>query len=68
MSFSGGLESTPHLVTLDTEAATKRIVPIPRWIDMAARGWYSGDSHVHLHTGGPIDVTITQAPARRCPG
>jgi hypothetical protein len=31
------------------------------WIDMAARGWYSGDSHVHLHTGGPIDVTVAKA-------
>jgi hypothetical protein len=28
---------------------------------MAARGWYSGDSHVHLHTGGPIDVTVADA-------
>jgi hypothetical protein len=22
-------------------------VPLRRWIDMAARGWYSGDTHVH---------------------
>jgi hypothetical protein len=28
---------------------------------MAAQGWYSGDSHVHLHTGGPITVTISDA-------
>ena len=26
-----------------------------------ARGWYSGDSHVHLHTGGPIDVKVQDA-------
>jgi TolB protein len=36
-------------------------VQMHHWIDMAARGWYSGDSHVHLHTGGPINVKVADA-------
>ena len=23
-------------------------VPLPRWIDMPSKGWYSGDDHVHM--------------------
>jgi hypothetical protein len=61
MSVSGGIESIPQTVTLDGDRAVELTVPMPRWIDMAARGWYSGDSHVHLHTGGPIDVTVADA-------
>ena len=48
-------------MTLDAETATELTVPMQPWIDMAARGWYSGDSHVHLHTGGPIEVTVADA-------
>ncbi len=61
MNVSGGLETIPQVVTVDAEAATELTVPMQPWIDMAARGWYSGDSHVHLHTGGPIDVTVASA-------
>ena len=61
MNVSGGLETIPQTVTVDSGAATELIVKIQPWVDMAARGWYSGDSHVHLHTGGPIDVTIANA-------
>ncbi len=28
---------------------------------LAEQGWYSGDSHIHLHTGGPIKVEIADA-------
>ena len=61
MNVSGGLETIPQTVTVDAEAATELTVQMQPWIDMAARGWYSGDSHVHLHTGGPIDVTVADA-------
>src|SRR4051794_16220906 len=61
MNVSGGLETIPQVVTVDAEAATELTVPFQHWVDMAARGWYSGDSRVHLHTGGPIDVTIANA-------
>jgi hypothetical protein len=61
MTVSGGLETIPQTVTVDAGADTELAVPMPHWIDLAARGWYSGDSHVHLHTGGPIDVTVADA-------
>jgi TolB protein len=61
MSISGGLETIPQTLTVDADAATELAVPVLHWVDVAARGWYSGDSHVHLHTGGPIDVTVANA-------
>jgi len=61
MKVSGGLETIPQTITVDAEAATELTVPMQHWIDMAARGWYSGDSHVHLHTGGPIHVAVADA-------
>ena len=61
MEFRGGIEAIPQTVTIDADGATELTIPMRPWIDMAARGWYSGDSHVHLHTGGPIDVTVADA-------
>src|SRR5262249_49349592 len=61
MSVSGGIETIPQTVSLDAGTAVELTVPVLRWIDMAARGWYSGDSHVHLHTGGPIQATVADA-------
>src|SRR5262245_8499480 len=61
MNVSGGLETIPQTVTVDAEVATELTVQMQHWVDMAARGWYSGDSHVHLHTGGPIGVTVADA-------
>lgn len=61
LNISGGLETIPQTVVVDAAAATELTVHLQSWIDMAARGWYSGDSHVHLHTGGPIDVTTANA-------
>jgi TolB protein len=61
MTVSGGVETIPQAVSLEAEAAAELTVPMLRWIDMAGRGWYSGDSHVHLHTGGPIEVTAADA-------
>src|SRR4051794_23714717 len=61
MRVSGGIESIPRTVSLDSGTAAELTVPVLRWTDMAARGWYSGDSHVHLHTGGPIAVTVADA-------
>jgi hypothetical protein len=61
MSVGGGIETIPQTVSLDAGKAAELTVPMPRWVDMAARGWYSGDSHVHLHTGGPIEVTVADA-------
>jgi TolB protein len=61
--FNGGIETIPQTVTLDAGSTTELTVPMKPWVNMAARGWYSGDSHVHLHTGGPIEVTVGDALA-----
>ena len=61
LNFSGGIETIPQTVTVDAGTTTELTVQMQQWIDMAARGWYSGDSHVHLHTGGPIEVTVANA-------
>ena len=61
LNVSGGMETIPQTVTLDAGTTPELTVHVKPWIDMAARGWYSGDSHVHLHTGGPINVTVADA-------
>ena len=64
LNISGGIEVIPQTVSLDAGATTELTVQLPRWIDMTVRGWYSGDSHVHLHTGGPIEVTPADCAGR----
>lgn len=59
--FSGGLETVPQVLLVDVRAAANLEVRLRPWISMASRGWYSGDSHVHLHTGGPLSVTVADA-------
>lgn len=61
LNFSGGIETIPQTVLLEADGDVELTVPIQRWVDMAARGWYSGDSHIHLHTGGPIAVSPADA-------
>ncbi|MDA1231817.1 MAG: CehA/McbA family metallohydrolase [Planctomycetota bacterium] len=58
---SGGLEYMPQTVPLNVTADAELTIEMQPWINMASRGWYSGDSHVHLHTGGKIGVTIDDA-------
>ena len=59
--ISGGMEYVPQRLLLDVASDTQLDVYMRPWIDMASRGWYSGDSHVHLHTGGPINVSVADA-------
>jgi hypothetical protein len=44
-----GPEWESHAETIEVQSGTTRTVEIAlsRWIDMNARGWYSGDLHVH---------------------
>jgi hypothetical protein len=43
-----GKEYLPQSVTVDLGTAPLRIeLKLKRWINLAARGWYSGDGHVH---------------------
>ena len=63
LTVNGGVETIPQTTTVDAGSTTELVVHMKQWVDMAARGWYSGDSHVHLHTGGPIEVTVADALA-----
>lgn len=58
---SGGLEHRAQTVSLNVRADAEVTIEMQPWINMASRGWYSGDSHVHLHTGGKIGATIDDA-------
>lgn len=67
-------------VTVGTESVELEL-PLSRWIDMPARGWYSGDTHVHrkleempnvmlaedLHVTFPLTYWVREAyqPATR---
>jgi hypothetical protein len=61
LTFGGGVESIPQAVTVDAGADAELTVRLPSWIDLPARGWYAGDSHVHVQTGGPIATTAADA-------
>lgn len=61
LEFFGGLEVVPQQVVVDSSEATELTVDLRSWSDLSAEGWYAGDSHVHLHTGGPLQVTANEA-------
>lgn len=60
-SFSRGLETVPRRISVDCRSDLELEVRLDPWTRLATRGWYSGDSHVHLHTGGPLNVTVNDA-------
>ncbi|MBN1422834.1 MAG: CehA/McbA family metallohydrolase [Planctomycetes bacterium] len=48
ISVERGKEYAPASIAVELGADPVRLtIPLRRWIDMAARGWYSGDTHVH---------------------
>ncbi len=54
LSVSKGLEHTPVERELTvTDAPRVENVTLTRWVDMAARGWISGDGHVHIERPSP---------------
>ncbi len=49
VDIARGFEYTPLRAKVRIEPGQQRLeLRIKRWIDMNARGWYSGDSHVHF--------------------
>jgi len=36
------------------------LVPLERWVDMPAKGWYSGDDHIHVRRNGENNEPIMQ--------
>lgn len=58
-----GFEYEPVHRTIDVRAGEWETVEInlKRWVDMAEKGWYSGDNHIHPNYGGhyfidPVDI------------
>lgn len=60
LTLSKGFEYLKQIETLDLKpaAAATREFRLSRWIDMPARGWYSGDDHIHLHRTPADDRAI----------
>ena len=54
-----GFEYEPAARTVEIRPGehTTLELPLDRWIDMAAEGWYSGDNHIHPNYGGHYFIT-----------
>jgi len=52
-----GLAYTPVVrqVTVEAGTATRLALPLVRWIDMPALGWFSADDHLHITRSSPED-------------
>jgi len=76
LTVERGKEYIPVNRTVDVvDAPVTLKLPMKRWIDMAQRGWYSGDTHVHrsldelptimlaedLNVSFPLTYWVTQA-------
>ena len=62
-----GYEYAPCRLSLNVAAGdtVELDLKLERWIDMAALGWYSGDTHIHMdRTGGNDDTLLTLTSAR----
>jgi hypothetical protein len=61
-----GIEYRPVVdnVTITGGAATKRSFQMERWVNMPARGWWSGDDHVHSRLMSDEDARLLLAYTR----
>jgi hypothetical protein len=54
-----GFEYRERIDTLYVTADTAIVAPLARTISMAEKGWFSGDTHVHInHAGGHYDNLV----------
>ena len=55
-----GFEFQPHTVDIDIDAGSRDTltVTLERFADMAADGWYSGSTHVHMNYAGNLHNTL----------
>ena len=55
-----GFEYEPESVSVDVTPGeiTRATVDLRRMTDMAAKGWYSGSTHVHMNYGGNLHNTL----------
>ncbi|HEX2222162.1 MAG TPA: CehA/McbA family metallohydrolase [Candidatus Limnocylindria bacterium] len=57
-----GPEFLPQAVEVELQPGERRRIEIvvPRWIDMNARGWFSGDIHVHRRPGEMRQLLVAE--------
>lgn len=53
-------EVVSHDFRIESGKTAKLDVQLARWINMPARGWYSGDDHVHMTRNRPDNEPISQ--------
>ena len=55
-----GFEYWPESLTVNVEpgSVTQATIDLQRMTDMAAKGWYSGSTHVHMNYGGNLHNTL----------
>jgi hypothetical protein len=58
-----GIEYTPVRTTFTVKAEewTREEIRLKRWVDMPAKGWYSGDDHVHARMMSSQDASDIMA-------
>jgi hypothetical protein len=66
ISILHGIEYAPINKTLEVKADTwtRMTFHLKRWVDMPARGWYSGDDHVHARLMNSADAEKLMAYTR----
>ncbi|MCC7142005.1 MAG: CehA/McbA family metallohydrolase [Candidatus Eisenbacteria bacterium] len=64
VTIGHGFEHRPRRFTLNLSADDTLTVTMPREIDMASLGWFSGDNHVHTYHQ-PLDYHVDPAEAHR---
>jgi len=62
-----GYEYLPATAVVSTKPrdTLEVTVALQRWIDMAGRGWYSGDTHIHMDRTGANDDTLLAVTSAR---
>lgn len=50
--------------TVNLSKPVEVTIRLKRWIDMAARGWYSSDAHIHANYTAPTNQDITPEDVR----
>ncbi len=60
MQVTKGFEYRPveKQIQVNAGSVTEVSIPLGRMIDMQARGWYSGSTHVHMNYGGNLGNTL----------
>ena len=62
LTFSKGFEYTAQTASIELRpgAHITREFRMARWVDMAAKGWYSADDHIHLRRSPADDPKIAK--------